>query len=440
MTRSLLLASMLPLGFACGGDRAPSPPPPAASGDGAHDTPAATSSSEAGRTYLDANDFDGERLEIGLPASPAGETLLVVVPELTSAHWLAGDDLHARALRVSLSASAIEQAPSSMPGHALPEVASREPEEWKAPPSNVSPDALATERTFEVYDPTKLAYTTFSAKRSYVGERYAYYDDVANEDRLGETEYATIDREVTTRYAELVRIFGEPGDADANGKHLVVMSKTTWLARKNAGEAYVDGKADGEILTLWSLDGLGSRADQEWLTRTILHETVHLSQNARAMHERGAVGPRIVPAFYVEGMAETMRIRFDLGGADGTTPDGSPFASPYAAGGVFAWWLEKRFGAGIHQRIIDASLDASLTRDVTTTAFAVREPLVFAWFWSEIAMEGGLKIDDLSVGTTTTASAGYTDAVIRRVKHSTPVSVTLRAENDQRATVMIVRR
>jgi hypothetical protein len=434
------LPLLLPLSLACGSDRASASPSNAPNGEHPNEPSPAPGIPEAGRSYLDANDFDGDRLEIALPVAPSGETLLAVVPELTSSQWLSGENMHARALHLSLSTTALDHAPSRVPGHAVPEVTPLRAEEWKAAAPSAPPRAPATERTFDVYDPLKKSYASFSAKLSYTGERYAYYDDVANEDRLAAAEYETIDRELSARYGELARIFGEPGDVDGDGRHVVVMSKTAWLVRKDAGEAYVDGNAKGEIIMLWSRDGLGSLADRDWLTRTILHETVHLSQNARAVKKRGAVGERTVPAFYVEGMAETMRLRFGLGGADVTTPEASPFTSPYVGGGVFAWWLEKRFGDGVHQRVIDAALAASRTSDVTTIAFGVREPLVFAWFWSELAVDARVPVAEAAVGTTSEASAGYTGAVLRRVKHSTPVHVTLHADGNERATVMILRR
>jgi hypothetical protein len=426
--------------------------------------------------FVGPADFAGGRAVFDVEPAKGGVTTLVVVPAFGIADYRAGrapDDL---SVTVTAAPSAVGRA-EIRAGHPLPPIR-------VAPVADVpAPAAVAVltppeTRTFHVWSTRALRYVEAPAHRSYLGHAYAFYDDDANLERFTSDEYAAMDAVLETWWPGLVARFGPTTDVDGDGHVLVFVSRTAVEGQPGA-QATVDrcalyGDGDcgppGEILVTWSLDGFAvpaagrSEYVSDFFPRTLLHETVHLSQQAPAVRAHRAWPSVVIPEWVLEGQAQLMRFVSGIGLDElwddvRSDPAAAPFLRPYAAGALPFWWVEQRAGGDAQRRVIAACLDPAVV-DPFDAALGVSEPLVLAETYAALRFDPtsfgrnsgpdassddvprrlGARLPVVALSADTkpvTASVRFTAHVAFQIAHDTPVRITLATDPPDRAYVLV---
>lgn len=335
---------------------------------------------------------------------------MFVVPDLGVSAYRHGRDFGREDVTVRLDVEASATPRPSTAGHLLP--VSR-PAMLAGSPDVAAASAagrLPPKRDFEVYDQDLRRHVNATGSLAYIGARYAFYEDANNQKNFTHDEYATIDARATEDYGTLVDIFGSPPDIDGNGRVIAFVSRTV-ADHHRAGQAYVDGcnldaSATGcggtaDIIYFWALDGFrdaDARRDfyvQHYYPRTLLHETIHLCQH-RTMVASGRSRRNEPPPYLYEGQAMLMRFIRPHGDVDWDElsqlvdhlgPHGTPFETPYAMGGLFAWWMHQHYGPSIERTLMEAEADDDVA-DPVERATGAPEPLVFAQFYAALFLDG----------------------------------------------------
>jgi hypothetical protein len=358
--------------------------------------------------YVGPADFVGVTASIDLPAPPSGRSLVFITPALGTRssrprRGLEGEDL---AVRIAVEAST--GAGSSTTGHPLP--APRHLTVAAATPHPTRPaEGLAAQRNFKIYARATRTFVDATGALAYVGARYAFYEDAKNQKNFTPEEYATIDARADDDYGALVDVFGPPLDLHHNGRVVVFVSRTFAgshpTAQASTGYCSPDDTEIGcdllsNVISFWSLDGFAdaeARRDfyvRHYYPRTLLHETIHLCQYQAAVDHRHVSFS--APSYLREGQAMLMRFirpHDDIDWAELSSlvnrlgPEGTPLGSPYAMGGLFAWWMHQRYGPSVERALMNAEADEDLV-DPVAEATGTPEPLALAEFYATLSLDG----------------------------------------------------
>ncbi|HWP37851.1 MAG TPA: hypothetical protein VNL18_09910 [Gemmatimonadales bacterium] len=425
--------------------------------------------------YLDPANFSANTATIDLAASPSGATYLFVVPDLGSHNWyLANVDLGNQLVDFRVVAT---QGPGSAQSSVrpLPSIERPSLNLWTTPAAG-SPSGLPQTDLFYVYSQTGGNYVAIPGRLVSVGTRYAIYEDTGNQDNFSAAEYAVIQGILDTQWRRVEQLFGSPTDLDGNGRVIVFVSRTM-MQHRRFGQAYVDNchlRPDpgpcvrrGEFIYIAGLDYFAPVTDRRFYVETyyprnILHETIHLMQQAHAFRRTGGWASFSVPAFYGEGQAEIMS--FEAGFRAATIWDAvrrhlveadqsrrNAFFYPYELGALFYLFLHRTWGDGIGQRLIDAAYDgARVRRSLTELAVGVPEGLAVAMFYAALVFDGtefgsryglefagenvreqlgsvGVPVREVGVGGEGIERRSYTGCAVFRVAHVGPVRIVIEA-------------
>lgn len=429
-------------------------------------------SSTAAARILSPVDFVGGRLTIDLPPTSSGQTLLFVVPGITSVDWSRGLPQATVSTTVRVDTLGPGQ---PTPGREIPLGKTLARAVWSSP-RGAPPQAPPIRREFRVYSNTSGTYFPATGLLAYTGSRYIYYEDTTNTSNFTQAQYRVIDSTVTRYVPLLDSLMGPPTDLDGNGHIIVFLSKTVSVKR-TAGEAYVDGcnintagSACGDIGEIvyfvapdhfddWS--GSASFYVNDYYPRNILHESIHVLQYGHSYRRGGSFANWNAPAMAYEGLAELTRLDTRLGFLDTWSRlkqqfdardfSKTPFADPYYRGAILNWWLLRRWGDGYPQAMIEAMYSAHASgQDLFQAAIGVDEPQLLAIFYaslffdeSEFGSRFGLQFPGetvpsllggstmptelLSPGVAVTRLLQYTEGRVFDVRHTQSIRITIDA-------------
>jgi hypothetical protein len=433
--------------------------------------------------FLGPGDFEDGHAVFDVEPAPGGVTFVEVVPALAISDYRAQRHLEALVLSVTASAQPIDRV-ERRADHPLPRPhASTVPPAASPVPAAVVP---AETRPFRMWSSRAHRYVEVPAHRSYLGASYAFYDDDTNVARFSMQEYATMNAVLESWWPALVARFGPPTDLDHDGHVLVLVSRTAIEAQPDAQgmmdrcSLFADGDClPGENLIVWSLDGFPASAEQrvgyvsDYFPRVLLHETVHLTQQAPAVraHLSWPEVVQLLPAWVPEGQAQLMRFVSGVGKDElwidlrsallAGGPLEAPYFRPYVTGALPFLWAEQQVGGDVQRAFIEASLHAA-TADPFAAAFGVPEPLALAEAFASLRFDGtpfgrdsGLDFPDDDVprrlgaplprtalpidGRPVTAEVRCTGHNTFEIVHGGPVRVTVATSTSDAAYVLVAR-